>query len=97
MFSVIFPGQGSQVIGMGKEFFEKYNVVKELFLEADDALGISLSKIIMDGPKEELDFTVNTQPAIFLIFFDLRISTNFNSSEFFPLKTICPSELSLAI
>ena len=52
MFSVIFPGQGSQVIGMGKEFFEKYNIVKELFLEADDALGISLSKIM--DPKKNL-------------------------------------------
>ena len=45
MFSVIFPGQGSQVIGMGKDFFDKYNIVKELFLEADDALGLSLIHI----------------------------------------------------
>ena len=47
MFSVIFPGQGSQTVGMGKEFFDKYNLVKELFKEADDSLGISLSKIIL--------------------------------------------------
>ena len=47
MFSVIFPGQGSQIIGMGKEFFDKYNLVKELFKEADDVLGFSLSKIIL--------------------------------------------------
>ena len=67
MFSVIFPGQGSQIVGMGKDFFEKYNLVKELFKEADETLGISLSKIIMEGPKEELDLTINTQPAIFLI------------------------------
>ena len=67
MFSVIFPGQGSQIIGMGKEFFDKYDLVKNLFKEADDALGISLSKIILEGPKEELDLTRNTQPAIFLI------------------------------
>ena len=40
MFSVIFPGQGSQIIGMGKEFFEKYDLVKKLFKEADDVLGI---------------------------------------------------------
>ena len=89
MFSVIFPGQGSQVIGMGKEFFEKYNIVKELFLEADDALGISLSKIIMDGPKEELDFTVNTQPAIFLISYSIfqvvkkEFNINLNDAKFF--------------
>ena len=54
MFSVIFPGQGSQVIGMGKDFFDKYNIVKELFLEADDALGISLSKIIWMDLKKNL-------------------------------------------
>ena len=48
MFSVIFPGQGSQTIGMGKEFFEKYTLVKELFELADDTLGNSLSKIILD-------------------------------------------------
>ena len=67
MFSVIFPGQGSQTIGMGKEFFEKYDSVKKLFQEADDILGLPLSKIILEGPKEKLDFTINTQPAIFLI------------------------------
>ena len=53
MFSVIFPGQGSQLVGMGKEFFQKFELVKELFKEADDTLGISLSKIILEGPKEE--------------------------------------------
>jgi len=71
MFSVIFPGQGSQIVGMGKDFFEKYNLVKELFKEADETLGISLSKIIMEGPKEELDLTINTQPAIFLISYSI--------------------------
>ena len=89
MFSVIFPGQGSQVIGMGKDFFDKYNIVKKLFLEADDALGISLSKIIMDGPKEELDLTVNTQPAIFLISYSIfqvvkkEFNINLNDAKFF--------------
>jgi [acyl-carrier-protein] S-malonyltransferase len=71
MFSVIFPGQGSQLIGMGKDFFEKYDLVKELFKEADDALGFSLSKIILEGPKDELDLTANTQPAIFLISYSI--------------------------
>ena len=71
MFSVIFPGQGSQIIGMGKEFFEKYNLVKDLFDQADDVLGFSLSKIILEGPKEELDLTANTQPAIFLISYSI--------------------------
>ena len=71
MFSVIFPGQGSQIVGMGKEFFDNYNLVKELFKEADDSLGISLSKIILEGPKEHLDLTINTQPAIFLISYSI--------------------------
>jgi len=71
MFSVIFPGQGSQVVGMGKEFFDKYKLVKSLFKEADEVLGISLSKIILEGPKEELDLTINTQPAIFLVSYSI--------------------------
>ena len=71
MFSVIFPGQGSQTIGMGKEFFEKYNLVKKLFKQADETLGVSLSKIILEGPKEELDLTINTQPAIFLVSYSI--------------------------
>jgi len=71
MFSVIFPGQGSQIVGMGKEFFDKYDLVKKLFKEADDVLGISLSKLILDGPKEDLDTTINTQPAIFLISYSI--------------------------
>ena len=71
MFSVIFPGQGSQIIGMGKEFFEKYDLVKNLFKEADDTLELSLSKIILEGPKEELDLTINTQPAIFLVSYSI--------------------------
>ena len=71
MFSVIFPGQGSQMIGMGKEFFDKYDLVKNLFKEADNILDIPLSKIILNGPKDELDLTINTQPAIFLISYSI--------------------------
>ena len=71
MFSLVFPGQGSQTIGMGKDFFENYELVKDLFKEADESLGISLSKIILEGPKDELDLTVNTQPAIFLISYSI--------------------------
>ena len=67
MFSVIFPGQGSQMVGMGKEFYDKFDLVKNLFKEADESLNYPLTKVIFDGPKEELDLTANTQPAIFLI------------------------------
>ena len=71
MFSVIFPGQGSQSIGMGKEFYEKYQLVKELFDEADEILNFKLSKLIFEGPKNELDLTINTQPAIFLVSYSI--------------------------
>jgi len=71
MFSVIFPGQGSQLIGMGKDLYNKYSLVQDLFKEADDTLGFSLSDIILNGPKEDLDLTENTQPAIFLISYSI--------------------------
>ena len=71
MFSLIFPGQGSQIVGMGKDLYHKYGIVKKLFREADEALGVNLSKIIFEGPKEELDLTINTQPAIFLISYSI--------------------------
>ena len=71
MFSVIFPGQGSQMIGMGKEFYDKFDLVKNLFKEADDTLNFSISRLILEGPKEELDLTANTQPAIFLISYSI--------------------------
>ncbi len=64
--SVIFPGQGSQYVGMGKELFENNSTAKKLFQNADEILGISLSKICFEGPDEELKQTKNTQPAIFL-------------------------------
>ena len=71
MFSLIFPGQGSQIVGMGKEFYEKYDLVKKLFNEADDTLKFSLSEMVLNGPKDELDLTINTQPAIFLVSFSI--------------------------
>ena len=71
MFSVIFPGQGSQLVGMGKEFYDKFDLVKNLFKEADESLSFSLSKLILEGPKEKLDLTINTQPAIFLISYSI--------------------------
>ena len=67
MFSVIFPGQGSQLVGMCKDLHNKYSIIQDLFKEADDTLGFSLSNLVLNGPKEELDLTENTQPAIFLV------------------------------
>ena len=89
MFSVIFPGQGSQVVGMGKEFYNKYDLVKNLFKEADDVLKTSLSKTILEGPKEKLDLTINTQPAIFLISYCIfqvikkEFNIDLNKAKFF--------------
>ena len=89
MFSVIFPGQGSQIVGMGKEFYDKFDLVKNLFKEADEVLNLSLSKIILEGPKEELDLTANTQPAIFLISYSIfqvikkEFNIDLNKAKFF--------------
>ena len=62
----VFPGQGSQVVGMGRELAETYPVAKETFEEADSILGFSLSALMWNGPAEELNETVNTQPALYV-------------------------------
>ncbi len=84
MFSVLFPGQGSQIVGMAKDFYNNLNYVKEYFSEADDILKKKLSKIILEGPKEELEKTENTQPSIFLVSYSIfnviKKETNFNLS-----------------
>jgi [acyl-carrier-protein] S-malonyltransferase len=65
--AVIFPGQGSQSPGMGKELFENFPVARQVFEEADDALGFAISRLCFDGPAEELQLTENTQPAILTV------------------------------
>ena len=63
----VFPGQGAQQVGMGKDFYEKYDVAKKLFREADEALGYSIMAMCFDGPAEDLRLTANTQPAILTV------------------------------
>ncbi len=67
MKTLLFPGQGSQNIGMGSEFYQNFQIVKNLFKLADDILGIKISKIILEGPDNELKLTQNTQPAIMVV------------------------------
>jgi len=89
MFSVIFPGQGSQMIGMSKDLYDKYSLVQNLFKEADDTLGFPLSNLILNGPKEVLDLTENTQPAIFLVSYSIfklikeEFNIDLNKASFF--------------
>ncbi len=71
MFSVLFPGQGSQNIGMAKDLIQNFSYIKDYFLKANEILNKDLSKIIIEGPKETLDQTENTQPAIFLVSYSL--------------------------
>ena len=63
----LFPGQGSQAVGMGKELAEKYPVARQTFEEADAALGFSLSQLCFEGPEDQLRLTENTQPAILTV------------------------------
>ena len=67
MRAILFPGQGSQYVGMGADFYKKFDLVKNFFSTVDKTLGFSLSKIILNGSQEELQLTQNTQPAIMTV------------------------------
>ena len=86
MSALLFPGQGSQIVGMGLEFFQKFKIVKNIFNQADENLGFSLSKIILEGPEDQLQLTKHAQPAIltvsYSIFKVLKEEFNFNLSSF---------------
>ena len=89
MFSVVFPGQGSQEVGMGKILYEKFDLVKNYFKEADETLNFAISKLVLEGPKSDLDLTFNTQPAIFLISYSIfnvmkkEFNIDLNKATFF--------------
>ena len=89
MKAILFPGQGSQIVGMGSEFYNNFEIVKKIFKEADDKLNYKISKIILEGPEDKLKLTQNTQPAIltvsYAIFLVLKKEYNFDfkSTKFF--------------
>ena len=71
MFAVMFPGQGSQAIGMAKESYDRYSFVKNIFKKADEVLEFPISKLILEGPSDQLNITENTQPSIFLVSYSI--------------------------
>ena len=86
MSALLFPGQGSQVVGMGSEFYKEFDLVKKIFNQADEKLNFPISKLILEGPENELQLTKNTQPAIltvsFSIFKVLKDEFNFDFKSF---------------
>ena len=86
MSALLFPGQGSQSVGMGAEFHSNFEVVKKIFKEADEKLNYPISKLILEGPENELQLTKNTQPAIltvsYSIFKVMKDEFNFDFSSF---------------
>ena len=71
MKTLMFPGQGSQSVGMGADLYKNFQLVKKIFKEADEKLNFHLSKIILNGPENELKLTKNTQPAIMTLSYSI--------------------------
>ena len=89
MSALLFPGQGSQIIGMGSEFYKNFDIVKKTFKSANEKLNYSISKIILEGPEDELQLTKNTQPAILTVSYSIfkvlkeEFNFDFSSTKFF--------------
>ena len=89
MFSVIFPGQGSQTVGMAQDLYNKFELAKKIFKSVDDILGYSLSNIIFKGNTADLNLTKNTQPAIMAVGYTIyavlkkEFNINLNAGKFF--------------
>ncbi len=108
MRAILFPGQGSQYVGMGSDFYKKFDLVKKIFSTVDESLGFPLSKLILEGPEEKLKLTENTQPAIMTVGVSIfnvlnkEFGLNLNNSKFFAghslgeyTALVCSGSLSL--
>ena len=89
MSALLFPGQGSQIVGMGSEFFKNFEIVKKIFKQADEKLNFPISDMILEGPTDKLQLTKNTQPAILTVSYSIfkvlkeEFGFNFDSFDFF--------------
>ena len=89
MKALLFPGQGSQIVGMGSEFYSNFQLVKNIFKTADEKLNFPLSKLILEGPEKELQLTKNTQPSILTVSYSIfkvmkeEFNFDFNKTKFF--------------
>ena len=89
MKALLFPGQGSQIVGMGYEFYSNFQLVKKIFKTADEKLNFPLSKLILEGPEKELQLTKNTQPSILTVSYSIfkvmkeEFNYDFNKTKFF--------------